>query len=420
MNPDSSLLTPVADARSAIALIHKIVKLGPRRTAGSETEHRAQQIIADSLVSAGVSSVGWHRFSFTGSIHAVIALHFVVAVVGTLILPYAPVISTFLHGLAAIAWWGESTKRFQSFRRLLPRTRSQTLIAIAPATAPLRRRLVFVGHADAAYTGLLFHPSVIRFATQPPPIRILGFMRKSMLVATVATALLVPLDLAAAYLGLTEAWMGYLAWVLTLPALLSVLLNLEVLVRNQPVPGANDNLSGSVATVALAHRLLPDKPDDIEVQFVVTGCEEAGTGGAWALAETFQPDHADNTFVLGIDGLSNGTLCYFEEGEIFSFPIPPRLRAAIEEEAKQLPLDQRPVHFSIPAGATDALPFLVRNIPAVTLGCVDLSIGAPRHYHRVSDTPDNLDPVQYDRSLAFVERLARRLWARDFDPDHLS
>ncbi|NUN15260.1 MAG: M28 family peptidase [Myxococcales bacterium] len=400
----------VVDATSAIGLIRRIIALGSRRIAGSETEQRAQQMVADSLVAAGVASIDYLQFSFTGSIHAVITLHFGVAVFGTLLLPYYPVVSALLHGFAAFTWWGESTKRFQTLRYLLPRIHSQTLIATSPARGVFRRRLVFVGHADAAYTGLLFHPTVIRLATTPPPIPGFRFMRKSMLVATVATALLVPVDMTFLLLNPAHPWLWMVAVILTIPALLSVLLNLEVLIRNRPVPGANDNLSGSVANIVLAHRLIRDQPDDVELQFVVTGCEEAGTGGAWALAEARKLWNTQDTVVIGIDGLSNGTLCYFEEGEIFSFPIPPSICAAIEHEAGQLPPERRPVPFSIPAGATDALAFLVRGIPAVTLGCVDLSIGAPRHYHRVSDTPDNLDPVQYEVSMAFVERLARRLW----------
>ena len=84
------------------------------------------------------------------------------------------------------------------------------------------------------------------------------------------------------------------------------------------------------------------------------------------------------TTVLAIDTMSNGDLYYLEEGELWRVPVPGRLEAAVGATSAEggMPEVRKLV---IPAGATDALPFLVRGYEAMGLTCVDPSIGAPRH-----------------------------------------
>jgi hypothetical protein len=51
----------------------------------------------------------------------------------------------------------------------------------------------------------------------------------------------------------------------------------------------------------------------------------------------------------------------------------------------------------------------VNGFQAVSLTCIDKTIGAPRHYHHPTDTWTNIDDVQLDASIDFAERLIRRL-----------
>jgi len=48
----------------------------------------------------------------------------------------------------------------------------------------------------------------------------------------------------------------------------------------------------------------------------------------------------------------------------------------------------------------------------MTFGCVDPDIGAPRNYHRPSDSVANLDLEQLERSLGQIEAYLRALIAR--------
>jgi hypothetical protein len=397
-----------------IALIERIVTECPRRVAGSPSERRAQEILASEFVALGLDT-GWHDFEFTRSIYASLALHFGLALAasGLLLADFAwPAFA--LHAVVALSYGLESTKRLLILRRLLPRIRSQNLVATAAASAPLRRRVVVIAHADAAPTGLVFHPAVIRAATKEPPWPWLRFLRKSLGLATASVVGLAALDVLAGLAGSVGPAISSAAMALSLPAAITLALNLDVVLRDQIVPGANDNLTGCAGAVALARRLLAHRPGDVELVFVATGAEEAGTGGSWALARDRLASGAwtpAETVVLGIDGLSNGDLYYFEEGELLPIRMSPALEEVIQNVAAAHP-GRTPVgRFQIPSGATDALAFVVRGYPAVTLGCVDPEIGAPRHYHLPSDTPANLDHDQLSRSIDFAEAVVRRLLA---------
>lgn len=387
-----------------VAWIADIIEACPRRVAGSEDERRAQQVMADELEQLG-AEVELRPFAHNRSLYMNMTVHFALAIVGTALLWAGQALpAALVHMFVAVAYTLDSSKRLRFIRALLPQHTSQNLVATFPARGELRGRLVLVGHADAAYTGAIFHPEAIRRATAEPPLRALRFMRKSMFVATASVALLVALDLIV-WRGWAAGWGEWVALALSIPSLLTAALNAQVVLRNEIVPGANDNLTGCFTGIEIARRLADARPDGVELVVVAAGCEEAGTGGSWALAQ--QMRHAwspAQTWVLGVDSMSNGEMRYFVEGEVVPTPPPARFEAIVREV---LPEVER---FEIPSGATDALPFLVRGYPALSLGCVDPEIGAPREYHWPTDDAEHLDADQLGRSVEQVERLTRALF----------
>jgi hypothetical protein len=336
-------------------------------------------------------------------------LHFGLAVLGTLLFGWSPAVALALHLLAAVSYALDATRRGYLLRRLLPSVRSRNLLAVRQAVGQRRLRLVLVGHIDAAFTGTAFHPAVIRAGTKESRWRALRFLRKSMLVAVGATLLAALLDVLALVVG-PAPWLWALLALMSLPAFLVFAGNLEIVLRNQVVPGACDNLTGCAAVAVLAERLRDFRPDDLELVYVVTGAEEAGTGGASALARAMASSwEPGETVVLGLDTLSNGELRLLQEGEMLPEPLPAWLAALVTDVAASAPRWGAVPTYQIPSGATDALPFLRRGYDAACLGCIDPEIGAPRHYHRLTDTPDNVDLAQLALSIDFAEALVRAL-----------
>ena len=396
-------MSDVSDGRDLIA---KIESDCPNRQASSESEKRCQGFVRAEFDALGLDT-DYHGFSYNTNLYAVFALHFGLATAASVIAFFVPLVALVLHVFVCLSYVADSTKRLFILRRVFPWRPSQNLLATLPADGVPSRRVVVIAHADAAFTGWLFHPTIVRHATKTPPIPGFGFLRRSMLVVAGSCLILAVLDGVWLAAGELHSILLVVFFICSVPPLLGFVLNLEVVLRNTLVPGANDNLTGCAAIVALARRLKNQKPSNVELVFVCAGSEEAGVGGSLALARTGNNGrwNRSDTIVVAIDSLSNGELRYFREGEIVRWTVPTDLVSAIKRTRQSEPRFRHVRQYDVPSGGTDAIPFIARGWQAVGLGCVDPELGAPRHYHRVSDTVDNLDFEQYGLSLDFIEKL---------------
>jgi hypothetical protein len=392
-------------------LIERIVRECPRRQPTSEDERRSQEIVQEEFEKDGLAT-SWHHFKFNDNLYANIALHFGLGNLGTLVSPVAPLAAFVLHGLAAGSYWADSTRKAYVLRRLLGFKPSQNLLAVLPAHGKPRLRVVIGGHADAAFTGLIFQPRMIEgFTTKDTPT--MRLFKRGLETATFSQAILAGVDLLRAGLGPLTWPLRPLELVVNLPALLAFVLNMEVVLRNQIVPGANDNLTGVAALPILAKRLMKDRRPDVEWVFLVTGCEEASLGGGDALARDMEGvwDRSDTVF-LGLDSLTNGDLHYLEvEGEVIQKRIPEWLSSVLRRTAASDPRFHGVKGFEVPIGGSDVAAWLARGWQGVCLTALDAKRGAPFHYHMPEDTPENLDWDQFMVSVDFAEAVARNIVA---------
>ncbi len=338
------------------------------------------------------------------------AAHFATSLAGSLLSSRAPRTAALLHLLAGISYWADSTHRAELLRRLCPAPRSHNLLATLPAEGELRRRVVVLAHVDAAFSGLLFHPRLARWFAKGELPPWLAPLERPLRLATHAQFALAALDLLRAAGLARSGWGSAVNALLSAPAAIGLAVAADVLRRNQVVAGANDDLSGVAGALLLARRLERSRPDGLEVVLAFTGAEEAGLGGARALARA-KADSWDPaiTVALGLDGLGNGKLCYFEEGEVERAPVPDWLRELLRSVAASEPRFAGLQPHVIPVGGTDVYAFRRRGYDGVCLGFVDPELGAPRHYHWPSDTPENLDLSGFVDAVDFAERLIWKL-----------
>lgn len=366
---------------------------------GTRGERALQEAIAERLEKSG-HEIEWQPFAFPRHIYGCHALHFGLALAFVALARFQPLAAAAGELFVAFSFYSEVVWRRSILRKLWPRTASQNLIVTKRARGTMRRRVVFVAHADSAYTGFMFKPAIVPLIAKPSPVR---FLEKQLRLPWFCV-----LALAAWSVG--EWALGLPFWpslIFALPPFLVFALNGEVVVRNTVVPGAADNLSGCAAQVALAEAWAARPPSDLEVVWVFSGCEEAGAGGATHPARTSGWSPKETT-VLVLDTLTNGTLFMLEEGELFRERRPTELGSLVTLVAAGT--SQRvPTWYTIPAGATDALPFLREGFEALALTCVDESIGAPRNYHHPNDTADRADPAQLERSTRLVESILHEL-----------
>ena len=405
-------MTSHDEALAALEMIQEIIGACPRRVAGSASERRAQRMAARAADALGLRQA-WHTFRFNRSLYQVNALHMGVGVAATAISGLAPALALPMHLLAGGSYALDASRKAYLLRRLCPAVDSQNLLLESPApSGHARLRLVFIAHADAAYTGAMFSDALVSGAAQRPLPGVLGYLANPVIFATYSQFLLAGFDLLRCVAGPLTWPLRPLEWLLTLPSLGGLLLHLELIWRDEIVPGANDNLSGVAGMLLLASRLLgEERPDDVELVFVVSGAEESGTGGAYHLCKDQQArwDRRD-TVVLALDSLTNGQMVCFDEGELLPLPVTPWLRQVVEGIARTEPAHAG-VHFHrVPIGASDATPFLVAGYDAMGLGCVRPDVGAPAHYHQPSDLPHNLDMETFSTSLDFAEALVRGIY----------
>lgn len=382
------------------AFIEDMVQRYPQRRATSQQETQAQKRMMDEFKSVELD-VSEETFRFHDHLYANLALHFGIVIAGTAAYPSWPWLALFLHTLVFISYALDTTHKMYLLRRIFPWGESRNILGRAVASQPVRLRFVFISHIDAAFTGKMFEPQAVRRSAHLPTA--LAFLKKQMRLVMLSVFCLILLDLV---FLMTHSAYSTLAWLCTVPSIIAVVLNLDVVIKNETVPGAADNLSGCSALPLLASRLSDWKPNDIELIFVSTGAEEASLGGSDTLARRYTSEWStSNTIVFALDGLSGGELQFLEEGELFPIPFSSRLRKEIEETAQSEKRFEEIKCFSIPVGGTDALPFLMRGYEAVGFSCINLDLGAPDHYHLPSDTPEHIDPEKIVYCIDFIEQL---------------
>lgn len=395
-------------------LIRRIVTECPRRQPTSEDERRSLEIMRDELEALGLS-VRTQPFRFNDNLYANLLLHAGMATAGTAVSGVAPLLGLVLHLGSALSYWADSTRRGYFLRRLFPFKPSFNVLATMPAAAgaPPALRVVMMGHADAAFTGWTFEPRLTRL-TVPKGDGPLNVVQRSLALMVATQFALAGCDVARMVLGPLAAPLRPIEYLLTLPSAIAMVLNAQTVIRDQIVPGANDNLTGTAVLPVLARRLAARKPADVEYVFVVTGCEEASLGGADALGKAMEGvwDPARTVFV-GLDGLGNGELRFLEvEGEVCRTRIPGWLADTARSVTASEPRFAEVTGFEVPVGGSDIAALLARGWEGICLACVDPATGAPRHYHMPTDDPDHLEMDKVMFSLDYAEKLVDAIVAR--------
>ncbi len=358
-------MTPTQQKKYIRNLITRIVDECPRRQSASADERRAQMIMKAEFEKLGLS-ISEHSFEFSNNLHASYSLHYGLACLGTLVSGLAPWAGLLLHSTSAASYWAETTRRGYFMRRLFKFRPASNMLARLPAKNEPDLRIVFLSHADAGFTGLFFNPEIIKSLQGQLPAA-LNFLKRPIALTTRLHAVLAGIDLLRMFVGPLALPLRPLEYLLSAPSLLILLVNLQIMMRNEVVPGANDNLSGVAALPVLAERFMKKKHPNVEFVFGVTSCEEAGLGGADALSRDMLADwDKDRTVIIALDSLAMGDLQYtYAEGEIVRKPVPDWLLEVARRTAETSARYSEITKFEVPIGGTDAGPFLVRGFDAI-------------------------------------------------------
>eukprot|EP00727_Mastigamoeba_balamuthi_P013143 m51a1_g8451 hypothetical protein (404) ;mRNA; f:401285-402563 len=287
------------------------------------------------------------------------------------------------------------------FDPLFPRRTSQNVVAeFVPAgcTGVPRRTIIVSGHVDSAWRW--------RYVSRGPvPTVLFGASGLVSLVwCCVATLPLWSLP----------AWVAALAHLVLVPGTIGWSLFVD---SSTVVPGANDNLSGTFAAVAVA-RMVSDgflALSNARLVVLATGSEEAGLRGAkaYAAAHARQLASEGEVAFVALETLRDRPDLAVMHGDLHNFVrCDSRLCAHAHAAASEagVRVDARGVWF----GASDSAAFAQAGVPSVCIAAMDPS--PARYYHTLADTPDNMDQDCVRDALKIVAGLVRRFDERGLEP----
>ena len=259
---------------------------------------------------------------------------------------------------------------------LLPKTTSGNVYAKYKSAGETKRRIIFSGHCDSAYEWTLMK-------IKP------AFMIVTIVFCVVGVLASVALCILNIVRG-EMSWWSLLVTSLFIPfyILLFFFCNFKVV-----VPGANDNLTGVLASVAVLKCLKESgiRFEHTEVDLVLTGSEEAGLRGAFAWAKKHRDEILSSDVETVFIGLE--TLRDWDYLNIYNRDLTGTIAhdaGAVKLLDKASAACGRPLkHFSVFFGASDAAAITKSGLRATCLAGMDPT--PADYYHNVKDTADNMD-----------------------------
>ncbi|MBT3224005.1 MAG: M28 family peptidase [Proteobacteria bacterium] len=372
--------------------------IGPRPSCGSEEKALAELLRAEwepICTRVDVEDFQCHPGAFLGAVH-VYAVMYLAALA---LYMFVPLLSSTLLVIGAGVFFLELVRYYELTDALYPRARGENLLGIIEPEQKATKRLIVCAHLDSAWEFNLFY-----------------WMGDAAVVGLISSVLAYGV-LFAAGVGatLTSPGMSVFFWMWVATAVFSpMMLLLFAFHTYSAVPGAMDDLAG-IAVVAGLGRWIDSsgkngqfKLQNTEVVLFAASAEEAGLRGSKRYVERHLKELKSlPTNVLVIDGVADENFLTVVTKELWTGARhSPSLIKAIEEIAgeHQWPIKTMPIVM----GGTDATPFSQNNIPAVIIGCQDLTRLVP-NYHTRLDTIDHVSPQSMVVTLQVTIDLLRRL-----------
>jgi hypothetical protein len=362
-------------------------------------EKRAAEYAAGQMRRLGASDVRVEAFAGSPSTYWPYALAFGVAVLGSVLMwliegPWTLAAAALLNALGAWGILAESELAANWMRWVLPKADSHNAVGVISPTGQVRQRVVLCAHVDSHRTPFFF-ASNRRFAL------FLSLMIGAW-VGMVVEAVIYGLSLA-------FAW-DWAFWFGALSLLQVVALDICLHANGTPFsPGANDNASGVAVALELAKRLAKEPLAHTETWLAFTGCEETVAQGMAAFLDAHGAELGDDAVYIILDMVGQGRLGYVRSDGLFLKHRAHRraLELAGRANAALPGLEVEP-HSGI--AYTDATL-------ATKRGRVALAINAlpPRgqekdaRWHRMSDTPEHLDPQVLNDAQAFTWQMLQEI-----------
>ena len=379
----------------AVREVKKVcAEIGPRES-GEESERKAQSYVAQSMKnvcdSVEIEDFEVHPKAFMS--WSVIDVVLMLASIICLLLKQfnafegantgLGIAAAALTVISVILMVGEFLFHKEMLDPFFPKRQSCNVVCTRKASGETKKRIVFAGHIDSAYEWYFTHLGGGKFL-----IRMIALSIGSIglnLVLDIVSFFNVPhwLDIV----------IIVLAFVTAVPiAACSFFVNWKLV-----VPGANDNLTGVFASMAVIRYMEANdiRFEHTDVVAVSTGCEECGLRGARAYAKKHANDGVE-TVAIAVDTLKDYDYMGIYNKDMSGTVTLDRQVCAMVKKASEnagLNLPYSKIYF----GSSDAAAIQQSGIRASALAAMDPTPAS--YYHTRDDKPDILEPKTVEASI---------------------
>ena len=372
--------------------IKKVCKtIGPRAS-GSENERKAQEHFKEEMKTCA-DKVDLEEFT----IHPIAFMAWVVidgiALLLSVLFSFLnmPVVSLALAVISILCMFTEFLMYWEFLDPLFPKKTSTNVIGRRAPTGEVKQRIIFSGHVDSAYEWTYTHlgGKTALFASGIYAVVGMFFM----LIVSI-----IQMTKFGAIGGTAEGWFVVLRYfeLAFVPGFIAVLFFTNF---RLPVTGANDNLTGSVTSIAVLKYLEDNNItfENTEVVAMTAGSEEAGLRGARAFTKRHLKELQEiPTVFFGMDTLRDyDDMAIYSRDMTGTVKTDPRVCALMKKGAERAGLDLP--YSSVYFGASDAAAVTKLGVPAATLAA--MNPGPPKYYHTREDTEEILVPKTIEKCL---------------------
>jgi hypothetical protein len=359
-----------------------IEEFGPRDP-GNEGEFKAQEYIQKDL-DKFVDETDIEEFKVAPkAFMAFLPVVGILNLISIIFYWFIPWVSVILNVLAIIT----ALLEFLMYKKFLdpffPKRVSHNLVGIKKPKGEIKKRIILSGHVDAAYE--------FRFSYINPKL-----LRLIIIPAIVGMLFKFIVDIFNVILnsnwqnGYQNIWgiFGIVGFCFLPIIFLILFFNRWSVVS----PGANDNLTGTFATVAIA-KYFQDKNiefKDMEIRYLITGSEEAGLRGAKVYAKRHEKELKEiETIFIALETFKDlEWLSVYHRDMSSTVKNDPQVSKLLKNAGNNCGLDLPFGNIFI--GASDAAAFTQAGIKASAIAAMDPA--PPRYYHTRVDNWDILNP----------------------------
>ena len=357
-----------------------------KRDPGSEGEKKACEYMADVLKNdCGCDRVTVESFEeHPGSFYGWITIDIILSLIGIVLIHFSTLAACALFVLAVIIMVMQFGlyKKFVDF--LFPKKIGHNVTAIKSCKGEVKRRIMFNGHADAAWEW----PVNYMFGGVGFDIHIflgIGSLFFYLVLSVIGIILYGPFNGVEGGLRTCALW-----GLVTAPFIIALFFMWN---KNRVVDGANDNLTGCYMGIAILKALKDEgiELEDTEVGVIINGSEEAGLRGSLAWSKKHQGEFDDvPTFIYSYDTIHDPKYLMTNYRDLnATVKSDVDVSDLFMESAAQLGIPCLHGMVPFPGGATDNAAFNKYGFRAT--GITGLNHKLERYYHTRLDSYDNLN-----------------------------